>query len=175
MEVLFKTLHGSRLYGLAHADSDEDWFTVVAKKEGTTSHTRKKYARQSIIDGIDSNVVDFGTWMVGCANGVPQYLEAMFSDMATFDTLGEFRSSFYVTHGAYERYFRTIKSFALAEEDGIKRRRHALRLALNLQEIGRYGRFNPTLSPEDKAYITDMATKSHSDVYGLALCLAYDI
>jgi hypothetical protein len=73
----------------------------------------------------------------------------------------------------YETYFRTIKSFALQE--GYKHKRHALRLALNLQDIGRYGRFNPTLSQEDRAYISDMATKGHEDVYGLALCLAYDV
>lgn len=175
MEVLFKTLHGSHLYGLAHAGSDVDWFTVVTKKDGTTAHTRKKYARQSIVDGVDSNVVDFGTWMVGCANGVPQYLEAMFSPIPEVDRISEFRQSFYVTHGAYARYMRTIKSFALAEDPSTKRRRHALRLGLNLQSIGRYGRFNPTLSEEDAKYISDMATKSHEDVLGLALCLAYDI
>lgn len=173
MKVLFKTQHGSKLYGLDHAESDDDWFVVVAKKDGTTSHTRKRYARQSIIDGVDTTVVDFGTWLAGCHKGVPQYLEAMFSRVPEVDQISAFRNSFVATHTCYETYFRTIKSFALQE--GYKHKRHALRLALNLQDIGRYGRFNPTLSDEDRAYISDMAHKSHEDVYGLALCLAYDV
>lgn len=173
MEVLFKTQHGSKLYGLDTPESDDDWFTVVSKKGVTNSHTRKRYARQSIVDGVDSTVVDFSTWLAGCLKGVPQYLEAMYSQSPEFDRIEDFRNSFRVTHMVYETYYRTIKSFALQE--GYKHKRHALRLALNLQDIGRYGRFNPTLSQEDRAYISDMANKSHEDVYGLALCLAYDV
>ena len=176
MDVLFKTQHGSKLYGLDHAGSDDDWFTVVAKKSGTTAHTRKRYAKQTIVDGLDVNVVDFGTWVNGCVTGVPQYLEAMSSNMEVYDAIPEFRAAFRASTGVYEKYLRTIKSFALSEDEGIKKKRHALRLALNLQSIGRYGRFNPRLSVEERIYITDFATyKSHSDVYGQALCLAYDI
>lgn len=174
MEVLFKTQHGSKLYGLNHADSDDDWFTVVTKKDTKSSaHTRKRYATHKIVDGVDSVVVDFGTWLVGCDKGVPQFLEAMYSQTPEVDQIAEFRKSFVVTQGVYETYFRTIKSFALQE--GFKHKRHALRLALNLQSIGRYGRFNPLLSPEDREYISWMATKGNDDVYGLALCLAYDV
>jgi predicted nucleotidyltransferase len=176
-EVLFKTVHGSRLYGLAHAGSDEDFYTVVTKKPVDTYYNRQskaRYAKQKITGDEDSMVVDFGTWVEMCKSGVPQALEAMFSDMVVEDRIKEFRESFRCGTQVYERYFRTIKSFALAEDDGIKKRRHALRLSLNLRDIGRYGRFNPTLSPEDAAWITDMAGKSHSDVYGLALCTAWE-
>lgn len=173
MEVLFKTQHGSKLYGLANADSDDDWFTVVSKKGVTNAHTRKRYAKQSIVDGVDSTVVDFSTWMAGCLKGVPQYLEAMFATNPQYDAIEDFRNSFRVTSMTWDTYYRTIKSFALQE--GYKPKRHALRLGLNLQDIGRYGRFNPTLSEQDAAYISDMANKSHEDVYGLALALAYDV
>lgn len=176
-EVLFKTVHGSRLYGLAHADSDEDFYTVVTKKPVDTRigrQTRARYAKQKITGDEDSMVVDFGTWVEMCKSGVPQALEAMFSDMVIGDDrIADFRRSFRCGTQVYERYFRTIKSFALAEDDTRKRRRHALRLALNLNEMARYGRFNPTLSPEDARYITNMSYKSHSDVYGLALCIAW--
>jgi hypothetical protein len=175
MEVLFKTKHGSLLYGLAHADSDEDWFTVVTKKDGTTNHTRKRYATHVIVDGQDSVVVDFGTWLVGCVSGVPQFCEAMMSQEPVVDKIAEFRANYVFGAGVYEKYMRTIKSFALSEDEGIKKRRHALRLALNLQSIGRYGKFNPRLSQSDIDYITRMAHKSHEDVYGLAMCLAYDV
>lgn len=176
-EVLFKTVHGSRLYGLAHAGSDEDFYTVVTKKPVDIRYNRQeriKYAKQKITGDEDSMVVDFGTWVEMCKNGVPQALEAMFSEMAMEDRIKEFRESFVCGTQVYERYFRTIKSFALAEDEGIKKRRHALRLALNLKELTERGRFNPTLSPEDVSWITDMAHKSHSDVYGLALCTAWE-
>lgn len=173
-EVLFKTVHGSKLYGLSHAGSDDDFYTVVTKAGNTTNHTRKKYAKQKITGNEDSMVVDLGTFLEMCRNGVPQALEAMFSDMTIGeDRIADLRRGFRVSTETYERYYRTIKSFALSEDDGIKKRRHALRLALNLRDIGRYGRFNPTLSPEDVAYITDMAHKTHEDVYGLALCIAW--
>lgn len=177
-EVLFKTVHGSRLYGLAHAGSDDDFYTVVTKKPVDTRYNRQeriKYAKHKIVGDEDSTVVDFGTFVEMCKSGVPQALEAMFSDMTIgVDRIESFRHSFVCGTQVYERYFRTIKSFALSEDDGIKKRRHALRLALNLKELGERGRFNPTLTPEDAAWITDMAHKSHSDVYGLALCTAWD-
>lgn len=176
-EVLFKTVHGSRLYGLAHAGSDEDFYTVVTKKPADTRfgrQTRARYAKQKITGDEDSMVVDFGTWVEMCKAGVPQALEAMFSDMVIGDDkIADFRRGFRCGTDVFERYYRTIKSFALAEDDTTKRRRHALRLALNLNEMARTGRFNSTLSPEDARYITNMAHKSHEDVYGLALCIAW--
>ena len=174
-EVLFKTVHGSRLYGLSHAGSDEDFYTVVTKKAYTGKGQGKaRYAKQTIVGDEDSMVVDFGTWVEMCKSGVPQALEAMFSNMPVGDDrIAEFRADFRVGTEVYERYFRTIKSFALADDKTIKKRRHALRLALNLNEMARVGRFSPTLSPEDAIYITNMAHKSHEDVYGLGLCLAW--
>ncbi len=120
---------------------------------------------------MDSVVLDFGTWLKQCREGVPQALEAMFSNMAVHDELGAFRANYRVGTQVFETYYRTIKSFALQEE--YKKKRHALRLALNLQEMGETGRFSPTLSAEDARYVSDMATKSNNDVYGLALCLAW--
>ena len=176
-EVLFKTVHGSRLYGLAHAGSDEDFYTVVTKKQTDTrfgKQTRARYAKQKIDGNEDSMVVDFGTWVEMCRSGVPQALEAMFSQMPVGDDrIASFRRSFRAGPEAWERYYRTIKSFALQDDDTIKKRRHALRLALNLNEMARTGRFNPTLSEEDARYVTLMANKSHEDVYGLGLCLAW--
>lgn len=173
MEVLFKTQHGSKLYGLDHSESDDDWFVVVTNLGERTGQSRKKFARQTILDSVDTTVVDLSTWLVGCEKGVPQYLEAMFSQEAEVDKISAFRLGYRVSTGVYDTYYRTMKSFALSE--GYKPKRHALRLALNLQSIGKYGRFNPRLSDEDRKYISDMATKSHEDVYGLALCLAYDV
>lgn len=177
MEVLFKTVHGSRLYGLAHAGSDEDFYTVIAKPQRDTrfgKQTKARYAKQTILDGEDSVVVDFGTWVEQCKSGVPQALEAMFSDMAVVDNIAEFRKSFRAGSGVADRYFRTIKSFSYSDRDPFKRKRHALRLALNLNELGQTGRFNPTLSPEWADYITRRAkARTQDEIYGEALCLAW--
>jgi predicted nucleotidyltransferase len=176
-ETLFKTVHGSRLYGLANENSDEDFYTVVTKVQSDTRwgrQTRARYAKQKINGTEDSMVVDFGTWVEMCKSGVPQALEAMFSTLPVGDDrIADFRASFRVGTEVYERYFRTIKSFALQEDETIKKRRHSLRLALNMNEMARTGRFNPTLSQEDARFVTLYATKSHEDVYGLAKCIAW--
>jgi hypothetical protein len=165
---LFRTVHGSRLYGLAHAESDNDWYTVVSK----VKRAKARYSTHKVVDSEDSVVVDFGTWLDQCRKGVPQALEAMFSQMPVYDNIAALRAGWRCGTEVYDTYFRTIKSFAFQEE--YKKRRHALRLALNLNEMGRTGRFNPTLSEADARYISAMATKTHEDVYGLALCLAWE-
>lgn len=168
MTVLFKTVHGSRLYGLANENSDEDFFTVVSNRP----KKKARYATQKIYStGEDATVMDFSTWLQSCVKGVPQALEAMFSQMPIEDEIAAFRASYRAGTQVYDTYLRTIKSFALQE--GYKQKRHALRLALNLAQMAKTGRFNPTLSDEDAAYISAMAHKSHEDVYGLAKCISW--
>lgn len=167
-EVLFKTIHGSHLYGLATPTSDIDYFTVVTK----APNKRKKYAKQSIVGSTDSNIVDLSTFMVGLEKGVPQYWEAAFSQVAEVNRIEDFLNGLRAGTRVLETYYRTIKSFALAE--GYKTKRHALRLAFNARDIGRYGRFNPTLDEDTRRYISYMAHKSHEDVYGLAMCWAWE-
>jgi hypothetical protein len=169
MDVLFKTVHGSRLYGLNHAGSDEDYYTVVSK----VKTNKAKYAKQSIVDGVDSMTMDIGTWLRYCEMGVPQALEAMFSQMAIVDHIGPLRAQYHVGTGVYERYLRTIKSFALNNEDSYKKKRHALRLAYNMQEMRAIGRFNPTLTPTQRAVCNLAANRSGQYVYDLALRIAW--
>lgn len=172
MEVLFKTVHGSRLYGLSNENSDEDFYTVI-RKQPFRKGSKARYAKQKIVGNVDSMVLDFGTWVEMCRSGTPQALEAIFSTMVIEDSIEEFRLSYRAGTEVYDTYFRTIKSFALSEDSSTKKRKHALRLALNLNELAKTGRFNPTLSKEDAEWVTKMATKSHEDVYGLALCTAW--
>jgi len=173
MEVLFKTIHGSRLYGLAHENSDEDFYTVVSK----VKTVKAKYARQTIHDGVDSMVVDFGTWLGQCQAGVPQALEAMFSQMPLEDKIGAFRAGYVAGTQTWERYLRTIKSFALNDEEDekfhFKKKRHALRLACNFQDMRRWGRFNPTLVQDDVDAINESAKMDSEEVYKLALGIAW--
>lgn len=137
--LLLKTVVGSHLYGLNHAGSDYDLFEVYGwdkfrgkQKVGEIDHTRQSYDR----------------FMTYCAKGVPQYLEAMWSRKAEVDEM-PFNRFTYRPNLAETRdtYMRTIKNFWLAgwEEDDFKRRRHAVRLWLNLKAMERKGLFDPTL------------------------------
>lgn len=151
MDVLFRTIHGSRLYNLHHAESDYDYYTVVDK----VKNKKARYATHKIVDGVDSVVVDLGTFMGLVDKGVPQALEACFSQCAEIDRIEDLRKGVHAGSAVWGTYLRTIKSFAL--QDDFKHRRHALRLALNLRDLRRYGRFNPSLTEEQIEMISSMA------------------
>lgn len=168
--VLFKTIHGSRLYGLSHENSDYDFYTVVDK----VKTAKAKYSTHKIVDNEDSVVVDFGTWVNFCTRGVPQALEAMFATdpFVQKDKVADFRAGFRVgTDEVLDRYLRTIKSFAL--QDDFKHKRHALRLALNMRSLREHGRFNPTLDRVSAELVNSLAKLPAEHVYNDALALAW--
>ncbi len=159
-------MHGSHLYGLAHSGSDDDFYAVV----NTRRNRRSKWAKQSIVEGVDTTTVDLGTWVNMCQNGVPQALEAVFAgkEFVHYESSGirEFRASFVMGESARDRYTRTIKNFL--EDDSVKKKRHAVRLALNLRDGLRYGRFNPTLTPRLAIWVTYQAkTKTVEELHEL--------
>lgn len=151
-QVVFKTVHGSHLYGLNHANSDYDTYVV---KWGNIK------GRQST-DGVDDvTTIGFGDFVHRAASGSPQALEAMFSTAAEIDEIGAFRSSFRAGGPEVRNtYMRTIKAFWLSEEN--KRQTHAWRLALNLESMQRCGRFNPRVGPVEVEYIRSMVKNNHS-------------
>lgn len=139
---LLKTIHGSTLYGLNHAESDEDYYIVVPSR-----YVGRQVRRQSIVDGIDSVVVDFKSFTRMAELGAPQALEAMFSQSTVSEYFEPYRTRYFAASSdVVHRYLRTIKAFVLNDrEDHLKMKRHALRLSYNLEEILYTGRFNPTL------------------------------
>lgn len=146
--VLFSTPHGSRLYGLAHAGSDNDTFVVHP------SSARR--ARQTISGGEDLMRMNFEYFLQHAAIGSHQSLEAMFSKQATVDHFSELRADFRAAGPeVMDRYLRTAKKFATS--DSYKKRRNALRLLLNLRDIERYGRFDPTLSERQVKLVSESA------------------
>lgn len=167
-KVLFKTPHGSVLYGLNHADSDEDFYTVVDK----VKTKRACYAHQSIVGGVDHMVVDLGTWMSMLSREVPQAWEAAMSNMALVDEISHLRSGLRMTSTANGRYLRTITSFTLTQDP--KSKRHGLRLALNMYDFNHTGRFNPTLTPNEADWVTEEAKKDCDVVYAKAMNIALD-
>lgn len=142
--ILLRTIHGSHLYGLAHADSDRDIYEVFA----TTRTARKRNIKQTIVNGIDKTSVDMSTFMHMVDECVPQALEALWSPVAEIDNINSFRTQYRVNRAKMkEVYIRTARKFA--EIDDVKHKRHALRLILNLGTTLEYGKFNPQLSATD--------------------------
>ena len=154
--VLFKTISGSKLYGLSHAGSDDDYYVITPSRYTS----RKINARQTIIGNDDTVAIDFRSFVILSHNGVPQALEAMFSRASKSEFFEDYRNGYYASDPkVIDTYMRTIKSFSLSERDPFKRRRHSMRLALNLEELLYTGRFNPTLSPSNASKITALAKK----------------
>lgn len=155
--LLFSTPHGSHLYGTAHAGSDRDTYAVY----GNVPHARAHWAKQTIVGDEDQFRIDLGTWLHHCEIGVPQALEAMFSPIPTYDQLGPLRAGFRVSTAVIPRFLRTVRHFSTAGT--VKKRRHALRLALNAHDVLRYGRYDPTMTPEQIAWATRIAEAMPGD------------
>jgi len=171
MKILYKTIHGSRLYGLAHEGSDWDYYTVVdrVEKKKAAFHTH------TIVDGVDSQVVDFGTWVNDCQRGVPQALEAMFSTKPVVDHIAEFRAGFRAGTNDYA-YRSVMKRMSFEHEDSFKHRRHMLRLGINLAELGARRRCWPTLDPLTIKFVNAYAkTHDMAACYNFALRVAYSL
>lgn len=162
MTVLLRTIHGSHLYGLAHKGSDKDIYEVIATKRTA----RKRNIKQTIVDGVDKTVVDLSTFMHMVDECVPQALEALWTPVAEVDKLHEFRTQYRVNRAKMkEVYIRTALNFA--KNDDVKRRRHAIRLLLNLGAALEYGKFNPRLSEMDKFILRSSLGESgaYEDVF----------
>lgn len=155
---LLRTIHGSKLYGLDHAGSDDDFY-VVTPTVKVAKNARKNNARQSISGNLDTVFVDFKTFTRLAGEGVPQALEAMYSRKGLSEYFEDYRQGYFSSDPVViHTYMRTMKSFSLTEKAPFKRKRHALRLALNLEEILYTGRFNPTLSSDNASKITRYAS-----------------
>lgn len=141
--LILSTPSGSRLYGLSHALSDYDTFEV---------YCTNKRLRQLISGDRDRVRMGLKQFQHGLEKGVPQCLEALWSREKTVNELAWLESSFVPGIGAATvTYLRTIKSFWQAGDH--KRRRHACRLHLNLLDLQKHGRFNPTLDAEQRRWV----------------------
>ena len=140
-QLLFRTVHGSRLYGTNHENSDWDYWEVYSNKVPSPA----KWIKQKI-EGKDDRVrLNLSTFTLYAYRSSHQVLEAMFSDRAEVDELTAFRNSFRLnTYTFVPLYKRTIKSFVFNEDR--KSKMHAARLCFNLMDGLEYGRFNPTMS-----------------------------
>lgn len=132
---LLKTIHGSRLYGTDHADSDFDLYVV------SDSHK----TGQSINGLDDLTVVNIQDFISHANKGTPQALEALWSPVKTVDPAWE---AFF--NGIVPNFESTLKNFSAViysfyQKDTDKHRLHAMRLSLNLRRFVDRGKFNPVL------------------------------
>ena len=143
MAELFRTIHGSHLYGLNHEDSDTDIFIVT--------DSTKKSAQHKVTDEYDYSTRGLGWFMHQAFSGSHQSVEAMFSPYIEYSKEGEkYRSMIESVRingpDVIEKYERTIKAFCFGN---LKKRRHAIRLNINLYQLKTIGRFNPRLSEQE--------------------------
>ena len=161
-QLLLRTPHGSRLYGLAHADSDHDTYEIYAGKEKSAQRMNGK---------DDSFTTSLSEFLKMCDAGTPQALEAMFSSQK--ETAPEY-DAFFAGYRAgsaamLDKYTRTALNFSKGERGqdyshsrSFKQRRHALRLCLNLADGLAFGRFNPTLTEAEAQELTRLAEQEES-------------
>jgi len=165
-EVIFTTIAGSHLYGMNGPHSDVDTYTV------TTSSNRAQQRMSRNPDGSESDTVTIGwdTFLAYAFSGSHQSVEALFSPYKVWHSHQELEpmlDGMRVTGGdVLSKYGRTVTKFAHA--DDFKRRRHACRLWLNMQQLRWDGRFTPVMTPDEIAWATELAT---SDLSGDELCL----
>lgn len=150
--ALFTTMHGSRLYGLSNETSDRDRFTVLASPTARTIH--------SVTAWEDTVSMGWKRFLLNALSGSHQSVEALFSNRKSWSPQGlEFKPMFDAIRieggEVYEKYERTIRKFAYGD---FKRRRHAVRLSYNLDELRREGRFNPEMTETERKLANQFAT-----------------
>lgn len=139
--LIFSTVHGSNLYGMAHAGSDLDVYYVY---EGQGTKLKQTMAGQD-----DSVRGTLDAFLKRAYTGSHQSVEALFSTQKQWapgmvEKYGAMLSNLYIEGGeVFAKYERTIKKFCYGD---FKKRRHACRLSLNLRQLREHGRFNPELT-----------------------------
>lgn len=139
--LLLKTVHGSRLYGLAHEHSDYDYWEVYANKIPSPA----KQIKQTIKGENDVTVMNLSTFMLYAYRSSHQVLDCMFSQKCDVDLIADLRHNFRLNTATFvPLYERTIKSFWMRED--LKSKRHAVRLTMQLKQGLTWGRYEPTLN-----------------------------
>lgn len=159
-DILFTTIHGSNLYGLAHENSDLDNYIIVADKNG-----KKVKPQQTIVNNIDTTLIGLSYFMKQIHKGVPQALEALYSPYAEIDLLTWRHNYFCNSSEVVDTYLRTIKSFILDERHDYKYKKHALRLTYNLNDILQQGFFSPVLSDKQIGNILNVPNLTKEEYY----------
>ena len=152
--LLFRTPIGSRLYGLAHANSDNDTLEVYSN----TIPSPLKKIRQTIDGKNDVIRMNLSTFMMYADRSSHQILEAMYSDIAEVDLLKDFRHRYKLNTATFvSLYNRTIRNFHTKGDR--KSKMHACRIHFNLQDGLEHGRFSPVVTDKQRAFLLNSETE----------------
>lgn len=159
--TVLKSLHGSHLYGLARSDSDIDYYEIYDYLN--QRYRPKRQSSQTIVDAVDSMRISLERFESLCLKGVPQALETLFSpseawtyvDDKWHDISTQIKSNLR-NHmpEIMKTYRRTALNFFDSKKDQVKKRRHAFRLLLNIQELKTSGQMQSRLN-EDQIALVD--------------------
>lgn len=149
-DIIFTSVHGSRLYNLDHEDSDHDSIIVYADK---------RKARHKHIGKDDTIHIGLADLLDKAFSGAPQFVEAVFShkkDWTNEDWRPMFDSFRVPVSAVRAKYMRTIRAFI--GTDTQKSRQHAVRLGIALRDLRRNnGWYSPTLNDERRRLVQDTA------------------
>ncbi|WP_292718140.1 hypothetical protein [Microbacterium sp. 13-71-7] len=123
------------------------------------TNSRAQRAQHLYVGEEDHMHLGFDYLLRQAQAGSHQSCEAAFSRSKVFTRQGEpyraMLSGLRVTSPeAFAKYERTITLFSFGD---FKRRRHAVRLAFNLRDLRRSGRFDPELTPIQQALVNAYA------------------
>ncbi len=161
--LIFSTIAGSHLYGLAHEGSDRDVYYVYEGSGRNLRHTMK---------GDDDSVRgSLDAFLLRAYTGSHQSVEALFSQKKEWapgmkERWGPLVENINIRGPeVFAKYERTIKKFCFGD---LKRRTHAGRLSLNLQSLRYDGRFDPTLTETEVVMVRAYAkTWEGEDLWNL--------
>lgn len=161
-KTLLLVTTGSHLYGLASLESDLDLYEIY---DFTHKNYRpRRQSRHKIEENRDKVRVSFDKFREFAIKGVPQALEVLFSQEPYWiswdyewptsceEVVGEVRLHL---DGVMDTYRRTVVNFF--REDNFKKNRHGFRLMLNARDLKEKGRFDPTLTEEQKGLVNELA------------------
>ena len=157
-KMIFQTVHGSRLYGFDHKDSDYDLFKVYEGKD------RKLY--QSVVGKNDVVIGTLEGVVLRAFSGSHQSAAAIFSPKKEWapgmeEKWGPYLKNIRLGVEAQIKYERTIKKFVYGD---FKKRRHAARLAHNLRGLKMNGgQFSPRLPQIDASLCAAYAQTFEGD------------
>ena len=142
-QLIFKTVHGSHLYGLSNIDSDIDTFWVGTQINKRAEHYYNAVERTALAR------VGITRFLFLAKTGSHQSVEALMSrekiwNPAFQNVFSPMLDNLKVCGAeVFEKYERTIKAFCFGD---FKHRRHAVRLSQNLEALRDCGRFNPRMN-----------------------------
>lgn len=140
--LIFSTIHGYRLYGLQKADSDFDIFNVTTSNDRGMKHRVNSESPGVVVDTTEAGL---DTFLRMANSGSHQSVEALFSTRKVWN-MREYEpmlsGAFVCGPEVFGKYERTIRAFSYGD---FKRRRHAVRLSMNLRDLRDIGRFDPEM------------------------------